>query len=436
MTPRVSLLRLVALGCLPFAMGVWIPELIHVGLLLNLTLVVVAGLDILLTPPTSIVSIERETADVLSVGAENPVTLRVRNRSSRTLTIELHDEAPEPSNAVGLPLEIEVPPGAERSARYRVTPRRRGQNAFRAIHIRYVSRLRFWSFIERRPSELPVRVFPDIRSVARFELLATRNRLEEVGLKLWRIRGQGGEFERLREYHREDDVRSIDWRATSKHSRLITREFSVERNQNVIVLLDCGRSMRNETDGISHLDFGLNAGIMLSYIALGQGDNVSLLAVSNRLERHVGPVRGRAAIRTIIRETYDLEPRFEATDYGLACEELLRRQRKRALVLLITQSLDEEHLDAMRPYLRTITAPHVLVCVLLRDRALTDLADRVPVGDVEAFHVGAAAEHLNAQARKIAKLRESGALVLDVLPGELSSALINQYLELKARHLL
>jgi uncharacterized protein (DUF58 family) len=194
--------------------------------------------------------------------------------------------------------------------------------------------------------------------------------------------------------------------------------------------------MCNVTEGISHFDRSLNAAIILSYIALGQGDNVGLMAFSNRIERAVGPVRGKPAIQAVIRQTYDLEPRFEASDYSLACEELLRRQRKRALVVLITHTIDEQHLLTIGTYARALISPHLLLCVFLRDVALDELANRVPQHDIEAFHTAAAAELIAAHAHHIAKLRESGAFVIETLPGQLSSELINQYLDLKARHLL
>jgi uncharacterized protein (DUF58 family) len=248
-------------------------------------------------------------------------------------------------------------------------------------------------------------------------------------------RGEG-EFERLREYRREDEIRHIDWRATAKHRKLISREFTTERNQNIVVLLDCGRSMLNETDGISHLDRGLNASIILSYISLGQGDNVALVAFSNRIERYAGPVRGKAAVQTLIRQTYDLEARLEASDYALACEDLLRRQKKRALVLLITYALDEQHLGTIGRYLRRLVSSHLFLCVLLKDLPLKALAERVPTTDVEAYQVASAAEMLQAQERRLAELRASGVHATEVVPNELAAEMINQYLDVKARHLL
>jgi uncharacterized protein (DUF58 family) len=268
------------------------------------------------------------------------------------------------------------------------------------------------------------------------DLLARRNRVAEMGLKLWRLKGREGEFERLREYRRGDEMRHVDWRATAKKQKLISREYTTERNQNVVILLDCGRSMCNETEGISHLDRGLNAAIILSYIALGQGDNVSFVGFSNRIERRAGPLRGKAAVRSLIRHTYDLEPRMESTDYGLACEDVLRRQKKRALVLLMTYALDEQHLDAIGRYLRSLISSHLFLCVLLKDLPLVGLAEREPTTDLEAFHVAAATEMLAAQERRLASLRASGIHATEVVPNELASQMINQYLDIKARHLL
>jgi len=436
MNPTPILQVLFGLNCVSFVAAIWISEFVLVGLAANVVLVLVAAVDLLFSPSTRTIEVERTVSTVLSVGASNPVTLIAIQRSSSTLQVELTDEPPQPCETKGLPLKLSLRPSKEQEATYQLVPHRRGQNAFVAVHLRFASALGLWTLSERRELPFPVKIYPDIRAVQRFDLLAMKNRLAEVGLKLWRLRGQGGEFERLREYRREDELRYVDWKATAKHSRLISREFTVERNQNVVVLLDCGRSMCNETHGVSHLDLGLNAATILSYIALAQGDNVSFLAFSNAIECYVGPLRGKPAIQTIIRQVYDLQPRWEVSDYGMACDELLRHQRKRALLVLITYTLDEQHFLSISRSLRTLTSPHLMLCVFLRDLELSNLANRVPEDNVESFQVAAAAELLAAQARRVAELRDSGVLVAEVLPNELSAALINQYLDLKARHLL
>jgi uncharacterized protein (DUF58 family) len=436
MTPRPRLLILLAVAGLPLVAAAWFPRATELALVLNLIVTAIAVADIALTPAPRTIVITREVSEVFSVGVPNPVTLRANNQSRRDLDVELFDEPPPLGAADALPVRARLTPWKELDRKYHFEPHRRGLQKFTAVHVRYPSVVGLWHRVERRPLESVVRVYPDIRAVRRFDLLARRNRLSEIGLKLYRLRGRGGEFERLREYRREDELRHVDWKATAKHERLISREFTVERNQNILILLDCGRSMCNVTDGISHFDRSLNAAIILSYIALGQGDNVALMAFSNRVERAVGPVRGKPAIQAIIRQTYDLEPRLEASDYSLACEELLRRQRKRALVILVTHSIDEQHVMTIGTYARTLVSPHILLCVFLRDVPLDSLASSVPVHDIDAFHTAAAAELLATHAHHMAKLRELGAFVLECTPAQLSSEVINEYLALKARHLL
>ena len=416
--------------------GVWFPRLSLAGLVANAVLALVAITDLYRMVRPEQIEILRETSDVLSVGAANPIVLRVLSRAPRAITIEIIDEPPVPSRSEGLPFEATLVPQRELVATYHLYPQRLGANQFRNVYFRYRSPLDLWSRNVTRPLVDDVRIYPDMSTVRRFDLLAKRNRLAEMGLKLWRLRGKEGEFERLREYRREDEMRHIDWSATAKHQKLISREYTTERNQNIVILLDCGRSMLNETDGISHLDRGLNAAIILSYIALGQGDNVSLIAFSNRIERYVGPVRGKTAIQGLIQKTYDLEPRHEASDYGLACEDLLRRQKKRALVLLITYALDDQHLDAIARYLRTLISSHLFLCVLVKDLPLVGLAGRVPETDVEAYQVAAAAEMLGRQERRLLAVRAAGIHATEVVPNELAAEVINQYLDVKARHLL
>lgn len=436
MIPRPRLLAsFAALGVLLVA-GIWIPPLSLAGLVANAMLALVALVDLYRMVRPEQIEILRETSEVLSVGAANRIVLRVLSRAPRPIAVEITDEPPVPSRSEGLPFEAILVPQRELEATYHLYPQRRGPNQFRNVYFRYRSPLGLWSRNVRRPLVDDVRIYPDIRTVRRFDLLAKRNRLSEMGLKLWRLRGKEGEFERLREYRREDEMRHIDWSATAKHQKLISREYTTERNQNIVILLDCGRSMLNETDGISHLDRGLNAAIILSYIALGQGDNVSLIAFSNRIERYVGPVRGKTAVQELIQKTYDLEARHEASDYGLACEDLLRRQKKRALVLLITYALDDQHLNAIGRYLRTLTSSHLFLCVLVKDLPLVGLAERVPETDVEAYQVAAAAEMLAGQERRLSALRAQGIHATEVVPNELAAEVINHYLDVKARHLL
>lgn len=436
MIPTRRLMGLVGLAALPFVAAIFIPEIWMIGWMINLMIILLGIVDLLITPRPSSLEIVREVSDVLSVGDANPITLRLLNQSKYSLQVELVDEPPTPGEAEGLPIHLTVPPWKDVSARYTFEPYRRGRNQFGDMHLRYTSRLGLWMRVQQRPLEFPIRIYPNIRAVSRFELMTRLNRLEELGLKMHRLRGQGSEFERLREYRVEDEPRQIDWKATARHQSLVSREYNVERNQNIMLLLDCGRSMKNESDGISYMDRSLNAAIMLSYIALGQGDNVSLMAFSNKMERYVRPLRGKPAVQTLIRSTFDIEAQPYAADYSMAVEQLMLRQRKRALVILMTHATDEQHLKTIGRYLRSYRSSHLVLCVFLRDDALEKLAREIPGDDIDAFAVAAAAELLSAQSRQMAELKESGIMVLESVPEDLAAQVINQYLEVKARQLM
>lgn len=436
MTPRPRLLYLVAFGVFPLLIGLWIPGVSQLGIVVNLLIGALAVLDLVLSPAPGSILIERTVSGTLSVGARNPVRLLVQNRNRDSIEIEITDDYPQPAEVVDLPQSATLGPWKENEFLYLLKPHQRGHARFSAVHFRYPSRFGLWWLRGERELVSEVKVYPDIRAVNEYELMAQKNRLSEIGLKMHRLRGQGSEFERLRDYRSEDEIRQIDWKATAKHSRLISREFNVERNQNIVILLDSGRTMRNESDGISHLDRGLNAAIMLSYIALGQGDNVALTAFAAQIERATKPVRGKPGVQTIVRHTFDLEATTDVADYALAVEDMRRRHRKRSLVILITHVVDEQHLTSVGQYFRTLVSPHLVLCVFLKDPAMSRLANRVPTGDIEAFQVAGAAEMLAAHTKQVARLRESGVLVVETLPEHLTADVINQYLEVKARQMM
>ena len=447
MTPRWPLLVLfIAAGCVLAAPAVAAPfvdlspatsRFIHgLGVGFNFLVFGLAVLDLVISPSLRRIEVHREMSDVMSVGARNAVRVWLTNRNRGAVTVEYQDEPPQPCATDGLPFVIALAPLKARYRVYYVEPHHRGPSRFGDLYLRCRSRLACWTFFDQRHADVSVKVYPDIQAVHGIELLARRNRLAETGLKLSRLRGRGTEFDRLREYRREDEFRHIDWKATARQRQIISREYVVERNQNILIVLDCGRSMCNELGGISHLDRALNAAIVLSYIALRQGDNVGFLAFSNRAERWVRPVRGAGAIQTIIRHTYDIQPRYEASDYSLMVEELRRRFRKRSLVVLLTHALDELHLEAISRHVRELRSPHLVLASFLRNVPLYERTQALPTTDVDAFQIAAAAEMVHTQTRQIVELSHAGLLVLDTLPEELSADLISRYLDIKARHLL
>ena len=436
MIPSRRLVLTAAILAMPLLLAGLNRSAADAALLLNLVLVAVACVDLLISPSPNDVAIHREISEVLSVGASNPATLTVRNRTGLTLAMTLHDDPGPLCEVDRLPQSVKVGPGKEETIHYSVKPIRRGASEMPAVHLRFPTRLGLWTRHQIRPLPTPIRIYPDIRAVYRYELMARQNRLSEIGVRMVRMPGQGREFERLREFRYGDEIRQIDWKATARQRQLISREFNVERNQNIVIMVDCGRFMRNETDGISYLDRALNSAIMLSYIALGQGDNVSLLAFSNKIERFIRPVRGKPGIQSILRSTYDIQASQNVSDYSLALEYLTTVQRKRALIVLITFVTDELQLRVIGESLKLRSLPYLPLCVLLQDVGLRQMADRIPETDLDAYHTAAAAQVLTGQSHEAASLREAGIMLIDTPPDLLTERLINEYLSIKARNLM
>ncbi|MCA9060601.1 MAG: DUF58 domain-containing protein [Planctomycetaceae bacterium] len=436
MIPSRKLIVIVVLLAIPMMLGGLQRDLADIAMIVNVLVVIVAGIDLMISPSPRQLQVERSVSDVLSVGAANPCAMTVQNCSGYPVTVTLHDDSGELCVTERLPQTVLIRPWESVVVHYAVQPLRRGASTFEAIHLRFPTRLTLWTRHEARTLKTPVRIYPDIRAVYRYELMARQNRLAEIGVRMVRMPGQGREFERLREYRYGDEIRHIDWKATSRQRELISREFNVERNQSIVIMVDSGRFMRNESNGISYLDLALNSAIMLSYIALGQGDNVSLVVFSNRIERFIRPVRGKPGIQTILRSTYDIQASEHTADYSLALEYLTRVQRKRALVILITFVTDELQLRTIGENLRLRSMPYLPVCALLQDVGLRQMADRIPNSDVDAFHTVAAADLLTGQAHEAANLRQEGVLIVDTPPELLTERLINEYLNVKMRNLM
>lgn len=436
MMPRRLFLVLLAVLLLPMIAGFWYSPFTQIGQVALFALLMISVFDLSLSAKLKLIEIERQVSEAMSVGVPNVVKLIVRNRNGIPVELCLYDEPPAPGLIEGLPLLVRVKPLREDHVSYHVLPAKRGKNHFGKIFLQLKSRWGFWTILEERETELPVDVYPDIQSVRQIELLARQNRLADAGVRMSRFLGRGNEFERLREYRRGDEYRRIDWKATARRNDLVSREYTVEKNQNLIFLLDCGRGMCNEVNDVSHFDRAMNSMILLSYVALRQGDTVGAIAVSNQLEQWVRPMRGRGSLQKMVRQIYDLQPKYESTDYALMVEQLNKRYRKRSLVILLTYAMDEVHQKEITHQLRKLRSPHLFLSAFLKNVPLMERFETTPTTQMEAFQIAAAGEMLATQSQQIAALQQSGLLVLEAFPHQLSSKLINEYLDIKARHLL
>ena len=375
-------------------------------------------------------SVQREVVPVMPLGPEARVGLRLRGATRRTQKLRLHDLHPGGWAVRGMPRVLVLPPGSDVVLDYAVTPDARGQFTFEGCQVQLRSPWRGWTARRVLGAPSTVRVYPNFAALAELAGLSVELASRSVGARLQRRRGEGTEFQELRDYRVGDSLRKIDWKATARASRLISREYRDERNQQVVLMLDCGRRMLAQDDHLVHFDHVLNASLALASIALRQGDAVGLLACTGQEQRWLPPQQGSGGMDMLLGAGYDLQPMPLATDYLAAASALQAHQRRRALVVLVTNVRDEDDTE-LRAAVNMLSKRHLMMLVSLRELAL-DRAAATPGDELEGSIRSAAAMHYLAERERVHEsLRREGVNTLDVSCSELSGALIERYLAIK-----
>ncbi|WP_233216385.1 DUF58 domain-containing protein [Blastopirellula marina] len=403
---------------------------------LNLVIVAVAAVDLGSLPRAKHFSAERETSRIASLLKKQRVVLTITYKGPLAVHLTAKDDVPQQFLAVPEQFEINLDPRSRTTVHYEMEPTKRGSFSMDLVYLQVDSRLRFWKKIIKIPVHVAISVYPDMKQLAEYALLARTNRLSLVGVRRTRKVGQDHDFERLRDYTRDDNYKHIDWRSTARRRRLTVREFQTSQSQRIIFMVDCGRMMTNEAEGISLLDHAFNAMLMLSYVALRQGDSVGAILFSDRVHKFVPPKAGASQMNHLLHASYDQFPQFVESRYDEAFMHLRTNCRKRSLVVLITNVIDEVNSHQIEQYLTTLVGRHLPLGVLLRDERLFEAAETDKPYGTDLFRAAAAAEILTWRHHVLTDMSHKGVLAMDVFPEDLTANLVNQYLEIKARHLL
>lgn len=380
----------------------------------------------------SSIRLTRQLPAAFAIGVPSSVALRLESAGTRSWQCRLYDGCDPALDSLGLPLELILSAGKLLETSYGVTARRRGDVRFAPAEVRVRSRLRLADLLERLGAEETRRVYPDFAQIGRYAWLAGDHRLQEIGIKTYQQRGEGTDFKQLTEYRYGDPVRHIDWKATQRLGKPIIREFQDERDQCVIALIDCGRRMRadesGQAAGRSHFDQVLNAVVLLSYVALKHGDAVGALSFGTAAgaQRWFAPRKGLHALNALMGELYDVQPSPTHSDYVSAAQDVLRRQPRRALVVVVTNFRDEDS-NELAQALRLLRSRHLVLLASLRERIVRELMMQPVTSAQAALEVGSA--HLYAQARRDAfnRLAARDALMVDAEPQQLAVELVNRY---------
>ena len=389
----------------------------------------------------SAVKMGRALPSAFAIGVRMPVRVMFEAEGSAEFECVLYDHADSSLLTEGMPAHIIVAGGKRSDITYLVTPSRRGEVKFERADVRIRSRLGLCELIERAGADEVRRVYPDFAQVARYAWLAGDRRLQEIGIKTFQQRGEGTDFKQLSEYRYGDPVRHLDWKATLRYEKPIIREFQDERDQNVMLLVDCGRRMRAEDRssafGTSHFDQVLNAVMLLSYVALKQGDAVGAQTFGTPVGagRSFPPRKGAHALNMLMGQLYGVQPTPTHSDYVAAAQDLLRRQLKRSLVIVITNFRDEDSTE-LGYALRLLRSRHLVLLASLRERVVGELMYQPIVSGEAALDVAIA--HLYEQARRDAfnRLAARDSLMIDAEPQRLGVELVNRYNAVKRAGLI
>ena len=330
-------------------------------------------------------------------------------------------------------LSLQTLPGRISRIRYRITPMQRGEAAFAGMEYWLASPWGLWLRRHRHEARAQVKVLPDFSRILGSELVGMQRWLNWVGVKKLPRLGQGQDFHQLRDYQDGDDIRHVDWKASSRMSKAIVRSYQQEQDQQVLFLLDCGRNMRLQMGELSHFDHSLQAMLLLSFTALKQGDAVGLLTYAHEAPRFVPPHKGVAQLGRLVQGVYDIEPSLQAGDLAAAVNVLLHKQKRRALVVVLTH-LNHEDDDELTTQLLRLKHHHLVLVASLRPHAPDALmAAEIGNSDDAAAYWGAW-QYRSQTERALQRLQAHNIGCLNTLPKQLSTELINRYLRLKRRH--
>lgn len=436
--------HLAAFFLLPAALSiatVFVSGLLLPVLLLDLLLILIAAIDYALTRSARI-DAQVIGRSILSIGQGNQVRLRLTMRDRPAVQVEVRPDLPAEIHCAELSedraLSVLLVRNRTSEISYHLVPKRRGKYTLGSHIVRYPSRLRLWTRQEVLLSTRDVQVYPDLAMIRTYELLARQHRQYAL-VRASRLRGGESEFARLRDYNSDDDYRFIDWKATARRNQLTTREFQLESDQNIFLMLDSGRLMTGNVAGLSQFDLALNSALLMAHVASRGGDRVGLMCFDEDIRAFLSPVGGPKATGRLVRATYDLHPKLSESAFQKALSAFDSRVKQRCLLMIFTQLLDDTAVDELTAQLRHIKKKHLPLVIILEDTDLSDIA-AAPGESTgtprELFDRGAAAELLRWKAEAVATLKKNGALVIETPAVELNNKVINRYLTIKAQHAL
>jgi len=428
---------LLAVGFLPLSLSWGRPMLRWVALAYDLILIAVAVFDAWNSKLPAKVRIERHFGSRFAVGAETEVRIDIANHTPRDISLIIKDEYPPQmklSGAREARLNIEAQTSA--ALVYGLTPPKRGRFEFGLIAARYLSRWRLAWRQDRIGQPVAVKVYPNMRRAREVELKALGARSFVAARRKSQWRGEGRDFESLRDYVRGDEMRHISWTATARRGKLVTRQYQMERDQTILIALDAGRLMTARIEGETKLDSAVHAALALMSAAARAGDNAGLLVFGRRIKAYLPPKRGAEHLDAALEALYAIEPEMIEPSYSRAFEFVAANSRRRSLVVVLTDLVDEEGSRELLTSLKLLRPRHLPLVVTIADRDLKAVVRESPENEREMFTQSVAEEIMYLREAALRLVESQGGLALDVTAAVLAPKLLETYLRVKERGML
>ncbi len=425
-----------------FCAANWFPQVKTAAYAVDVVVLVLLIVDYQLTLDKKFVSATRKVAERLSIGRENAVELLISNEGGMALTCRVRDDYPAAIQSDVREFDFELGANGVSTLKYNLLPKRRGSYDFGLINIRYLSYLKlFWHEV-KSPAQQTIKVYSDLKTL--HDLSIKLSHSSELGELHQRRRGQGTDFASLKEYTIGDDAKAIDWKATARRDRPVVRTYEAEQEQRLLVLIDAGRMMASDLEGLTRFDHALNSALCLALTGLSHNDQVGFGIFADKPLMYLPPRRGKSHLKSILEASFDVEPRLVEPDYAGMLSYFAAAQKGRSLIVVLSDLTDPVGSQALLTGLASLGKRHLPFCVTLKDRQVTDIANSKVVSaeeksgvseiDMEKAYQRAIAIDLLAQ-RELALtvLQRRGCLVLDCPPQELSNKLVDSYIEIKTR---
>jgi uncharacterized protein (DUF58 family) len=431
-------LILFALGAVPLLFAGIAPFFLTLTYVWYGLLFVLALADRFLLPPAQAFGVERLAPERMALETTNEIRLRVKNNGTLPASLELRETPPDGigNDLPETPFQFTVPAGGRHAAVYHLMPAERGDFAFGEVYLRICGRLGLVQRVYRYELPQPIRVYPNLSEIAKFAILAKKNRLQQAGIRAARLQGAGREFESLRDYLPDDELRRIDWKASARRGKLVSRQYEVERAQTILLMIDAGRTMLAEIDGVQKIEYAINAALLLAYVATQTDDKVGLLVFSDRVHTYLPPRKGRGQVFAIMEALYNVKATLAEPDYTGAMAYLRARWRRRSLVVAFTDVWDADSSRLTISELASLQPLHLVAAVMLLDTKLLRTSAQSVVTSASAYEKTVAMQVLDDRRKALATLSQRGVLVVDSPAEKLSADLVNRYLEVKERQML